>query len=83
MEEFKVSGEKLKERLKELIREGNVRRVILKNPRDACCSTCRSTRSSRRGASPLLGSGGRGRRARDRLHRVGRARSGKAVQKAE
>jgi hypothetical protein len=32
MEEFKVSGEKLKERLKELIREGNVRRVILKNP---------------------------------------------------
>lgn len=32
MEEFKVSGEKLKERLKELIHEGNVRRVILKNP---------------------------------------------------
>jgi len=32
MEEFKVSGEKLKDRLKELIREGNVRRVILKNP---------------------------------------------------
>jgi Domain of unknown function (DUF4342) len=32
MEEFKVSGGKLKERLKELIREGNVRRVILKNP---------------------------------------------------
>ena len=32
MEEFKVSGEKLKDKLKELIREGNVRRIILKNP---------------------------------------------------
>lgn len=32
MEEFKVKGEQLKDRLKELIREGNVRRVILKNP---------------------------------------------------
>jgi hypothetical protein len=32
MEEFKVSGDKLKDRLKELIREGNVRRIILKNP---------------------------------------------------
>ena len=33
MEEFKVSGEKLKDKLKELIREGNVRRIILKNPK--------------------------------------------------
>ena len=33
MEEFKVKGENLKERLKELIREGNVRRIILKNPK--------------------------------------------------
>lgn len=33
MEEFKVKGEKLKDKLKELIREGNVRRVILKNPK--------------------------------------------------
>lgn len=33
MEEFKVKGENLKERLKELIREGNVRRVVLKNPK--------------------------------------------------
>ena len=32
MEEFKVSAGKLKERLKELIHEGNVRRVVLKNP---------------------------------------------------
>jgi hypothetical protein len=32
MEEFKVSGDKLKDRLKELIREGNVRRIVLKNP---------------------------------------------------
>lgn len=33
MEEFKVSGDKLKDKLKELIREGNVRRIILKNPK--------------------------------------------------
>lgn len=33
MEEFKVTGEKLKDKLKELIREGNVRRIILKNPK--------------------------------------------------
>jgi hypothetical protein len=32
MEEFKVSGGKLVEKLKALVREGNVRRVILKNP---------------------------------------------------
>ena len=32
MEEIKVSGDKLKDRLKELIREGNVRRIVLKNP---------------------------------------------------
>lgn len=32
MEEFKVSADKLKDRLKELIREGNVRRIVLKNP---------------------------------------------------
>lgn len=32
MEEFKVSGAKLKDKLKELIKEGNVRRVILRNP---------------------------------------------------
>lgn len=32
MEEIKVSGSKLKEKLKELIREGNVRRIILRNP---------------------------------------------------
>ena len=31
MEEFKVTGAKLKEKLKGLIHEGNVRRVILKN----------------------------------------------------
>lgn len=33
MEEFKVSAANLKDRLKELIREGNVRRIILKNPK--------------------------------------------------
>jgi hypothetical protein len=32
MEEIKVSADKLKERLKELIHEGNVRRIVLKNP---------------------------------------------------
>lgn len=32
MEEIKVSGSKLKSRLKELIKEGNVRRVVLRNP---------------------------------------------------
>src|SRR6478735_10940682 len=31
MEEIKVSAEKLKETLKELIREGNVRRIIIRN----------------------------------------------------
>jgi hypothetical protein len=33
MEEFKVKGDKLKDKLKELIREGNVRRIVLKNPK--------------------------------------------------
>ena len=32
MEEFKVKAENLKDKLKELIREGNVRRIILKKP---------------------------------------------------
>ena len=32
MEEIKVSGSKLKARLKELIKEGNVRRIIIRNP---------------------------------------------------
>lgn len=32
MEEFKVEGSKLIAKLKELIHEGNVRRVVLKNP---------------------------------------------------
>ena len=31
MEEIKVSGAKLKSTLKQLIREGNVRRIILRN----------------------------------------------------
>jgi hypothetical protein len=31
MEEIKVSGAKLKAKLKELIKEGNVRRVVLRN----------------------------------------------------
>lgn len=30
-EEFKVSGKDLKKKLEELVREGNVRRVIIKN----------------------------------------------------
>ena len=33
MEEIKVTGAKLKDKIKELIREGNVRRIILKNPK--------------------------------------------------
>lgn len=32
MEEFKVSGGKLIQKLKDIIKEGNVRRVVLKNP---------------------------------------------------
>ncbi len=32
MEEFKVTGAKLLARLKEIIHEGNVRRIVLKNP---------------------------------------------------
>ncbi len=32
MEEFKVSGAKLVEKLKGIIKEGNVRRVVLRNP---------------------------------------------------
>lgn len=32
MEEIKVSGSKLKARIKELIKEGNVRRIIIRNP---------------------------------------------------
>lgn len=32
MEEFKVSGGKLLERLRALVKEGNVRRIVLRNP---------------------------------------------------
>jgi hypothetical protein len=32
MEEFKVTGAKLLEKLKALIKEGNVRRIMLRNP---------------------------------------------------
>lgn len=32
MEEIKVKGAKLKERITALIKEGNVRRIILRNP---------------------------------------------------
>jgi hypothetical protein len=32
MEEFKVSGAKLMEKLKAVIKEGNVRRIVLRNP---------------------------------------------------
>lgn len=32
MEEIKVTGAKLMAKLKELVHEGNVRRVVLKNP---------------------------------------------------
>ncbi len=31
MEEFKVKGDKLKDKLKEIVREGNVRRIIVRN----------------------------------------------------
>ncbi|MFC1687326.1 DUF4342 domain-containing protein [Patescibacteria group bacterium] len=33
-EEFKVSGEKVVEKVKELIKEGNARRIIIKNEKD-------------------------------------------------
>ena len=32
MDEIKVKGDKLKTKLKELIREGNIRRIIVRNP---------------------------------------------------
>jgi hypothetical protein len=32
MEEIKVSGAKLKSKVKEILREGNVRRIIVRNP---------------------------------------------------
>jgi len=32
MEEIKVAGKNLKAKLKEIIREGNVRRVVIRNP---------------------------------------------------
>jgi hypothetical protein len=32
MEEFTVSGSRLKERIKELLHEGNVRRILIRNP---------------------------------------------------
>lgn len=32
MEEIKVSGAKLLEKLKALVKEGNVRRIVLRNP---------------------------------------------------
>jgi hypothetical protein len=32
MEEIRVSGGKLKAKLKELVREGNVRRIVIRNP---------------------------------------------------
>ncbi|MCU0680601.1 MAG: DUF4342 domain-containing protein, partial [Planctomycetes bacterium] len=33
-EEFKISGEDVKKKIKELIKEGNVRRIIVKNDKD-------------------------------------------------
>lgn len=32
MEEFKVAGGNLKAKLNELIREGNIRRIVIRNP---------------------------------------------------
>lgn len=32
MEEIKVSGQNLKKRIKEILREGNVRRIVIRNP---------------------------------------------------
>lgn len=32
MDEFKVSGSKLLEKVKAIIKEGNVRRIVLRNP---------------------------------------------------
>ncbi len=32
MEEIKVTGAKLMDKLKELIKEGNIRRIVLRNP---------------------------------------------------
>jgi hypothetical protein len=33
-EEFKVSGDEIVKKIKELIKEGNVRRIIIKNEKD-------------------------------------------------
>ncbi|MEO6447168.1 MAG: DUF4342 domain-containing protein [Gemmatimonadaceae bacterium] len=32
MEEIKVAGANLKEKIRELIREGNIRRIVIRNP---------------------------------------------------
>lgn len=32
MEEIKVSGQNLKKKIKEILREGNVRRIVIRNP---------------------------------------------------
>jgi hypothetical protein len=32
VEEIKVSGQNLKKRIKEILREGNVRRIVIRNP---------------------------------------------------
>ena len=32
MEEIKVSGGKLKQKIKDVLREGNVRRIVIRNP---------------------------------------------------
>ena len=70
MEEIKVSGAKLLERLKAIVKEGNVRRVVLRNPEGRVLLDV-----------PLIAVlGRRGERgsAGDGLHHLGRARPDRA-----
>jgi hypothetical protein len=70
MEEFKVKSENLKDKLKELIREGNVRRIVLKNPKGrVLLDMPLNAGGGRAGTGAVLGGRGRGCGPGDRLHR--------------
>ena len=74
MEEFKVTGGKLMEKLKALIKEGNVRRVMLRNPQGRVLMDLPLNAGIAGAAPPVLGGRGVGRGAGHRLHDPGRTR---------